>query len=227
MERKAHEFAVTWDEIKEYFDNEEDYEYTKFGEMFAQNTGPDENFLNILTKFFNSRNNEITPQRGDILYLSFVDYRQYGRFFYDGEKIIRPGNECGSDYYNIPLQFKFPSEFSPDHWNKTGFLGYCTNCLPFDVDKNTNFTFIKNIDSEDTIVKIYQESKHNYYIIFSINKEFSSFEDCFQEFKENGLCFYIQTRVIEDYDLSDYLNDEICDEFEKYVDIEKTIFVLS
>ena len=236
-ENKAYEFKIEWKEIADLIKKEFNIDDIDFVDYIDLKTN--EKFLNILTNVFNSRNNEVITKRGDILYLLFINHDQAGRFFYNGEKIIPPGLRD-----TIPIEFKVP-EFPPDYWDETGFMDYIPNCLNFDIDKNTKLKFIKEVVIKSIYggleyCGIYQESKYNYYIIFLYN-----YDSLLETFKKNGLCTYVSDKNLIKYNKNKFLEDKntsfyvssqdllytnlvkFYNEIKEYVNIEKTLFVLS
>ena len=233
MERKAYQFNISWDEVKDIFKKELDIDDLDWLDLNEYIEDKDQKFLDVMSIFFNSRNNEVMSKKGDVIYLEFIDYRNEGYLFYDGEKVIYPGRECGSEYHdNVPSIFKVP-EFPPDYWDNIKFIFNNMETLIFDIDENTKFEHIKEfmfkikggIKENIVYTKIYKESKYGYYVVFlSYNDEFQFVYD---NFIKNKVFTYLANKDLTD---NYYDNEKICftdyEEIKKYVDIKKTIFVV-
>lgn len=244
---KTFQFEIEWNEVEDLFKKELNIYELDWLDLNNYINEKNQKFLNIMTEFFNSRNNKINPKRGDIIHLAFIEnHRQDGFLFYDGEKVIYPGLENGNDQYNIPVIFKIP-EFPPDYWDDSEFMNPLLYTLVFDINEKTKITiiqdfyiqnvygldkdiYIKHILNENKEfnlhVRIYKESKHNYNIIM-LNYDENDAEEILKYFIENGICSSLTATNLDYYPENENIPcDEVYEEIIKYVDPKKTIYLI-
>ena len=89
---------------------------------------------NSNTKSSESKSPSMDLRAGDIVDMQFTSERGIGIFFFDGTKVILPGDE-NSDYYRLPEVFTIPT-YRPDYWDDGDFVRFSVSgAFTFELDK--------------------------------------------------------------------------------------------
>lgn len=145
-------------------------------------------------------------KRGDVIQLAFVGYRSYGKFFYDGTKVIPQADE-DSDYYALPKEFTVPSEFSLNYWDDIDFIQYSQHgafCFDTALSNDLSIDNFKRLEVKyeeltilHTTLNVPNKGKWNIVIITededrtigTAPEQSSGTKDAFDRFMDDGRCF--------------------------------------
>lgn len=146
----------------------------------------------------------VTPQRGDVVRLEFVRYRNDGTFFFDGENVICSEVRDDERCYIPQDEFLVPSEFPASYWDECTYIGFsCSENLNYDVRmmklvlehqwivKDSEISIVDNDKpfKEDGIqIQLYRDITSNYHVLI-INKNVLK---KLKTFKNTGKCFSFQ-----------------------------------
>lgn len=207
---KAFLHIVSWNEFKPYLcelveagedmsDVEDLEQYNDDGsinDMSWDNIATTTNELraSILERILKKRGADL--KRGDAIRMQFVNYRCYGIYFYDGDKVILPADE-DSDYYHLPHEFKVPTEFSMDYWEDFVFTGYSrVGDYCFDVKAIEDFSKIRKVNmveekdgDKDFWIVYHFKIQEDPWNLILINGGQDESDKILQTFFENGLCY--------------------------------------
>jgi hypothetical protein len=206
QEGKAFLFVIFFEEFIPYLDElsnlSEDDKNTMLEEY--KDSGEDSEFYgiiedesleiaDIITKIIKERSDGIQPKKGDVIRLRFLQIRQLGTYFWDGEKAIIPEEET-SDCYCIPSILSIP-EFPVDYWDDCGFTGW-SNMGDFYYDTSDMKLEECKINDLSKEITLYRDMNSDYYVLMyngedkkATMKRFVDSGRCFGAFYEDGSCY--------------------------------------
>ena len=84
-------------------------------EVCELNQMTEEELADLMTKYLVGSHQDHLLFRGDVVWLNQLDYRNDGRFFWDGHQVILQDYDT-DDYGMVPSIFLIPTEFNPMHF---------------------------------------------------------------------------------------------------------------
>lgn len=155
-------------------------------------------------------------KRGDVIQLAFIGYRSYGKFFYDGTKVIPPTEE-DSDYYALPEEFTVPTEFSLNYWDDIDFIQYsqhgafCFDTVLFNLLDIGTFKRLEVKYEELTILHTtFDVPNKGRWNIVIITEDGDRTGDALDRFMDDGQCFSLDI-IAERYMIGNKFSETLTD----------------
>jgi hypothetical protein len=204
---KAFLFIVSFEEFIPYLDDleipEEDKdamleEYKLEGEdsdFYSIIDDESQEIADVITKIIKERGSHtVQPKKGDVIRLAFIRTRQFGTYFWDGERAILPEEEESSDFYCVPSVLSIP-DFPLDYWDDCGFVGW-SSFGDFYYDTSDMKLEECKVPHLGAKVSLYRDMNSDFYVLMfngedkeETMRRFVSTGRCFGAFREDGSCY--------------------------------------
>ena len=218
---------ITWDELKPHIPEMElDEKETKQLALLLEKKYrpsiysfeiPTEAVREVMTTIVKNRQGA-ELKKGDIVKFSFINMKQDGICFWDGEKVIHPYDDPNSDYFGVPSIFPLP-EFPMDYWCDIGvnFIGWSQGDFYLSFEEK-NIKTIKEIEwyynDEKHKLTVYRDEASRYCVV--------SLYDTDEERGHNWQTFLNTHRGIPYYNME---GDTFQPLINEYIDADKTVVI--